>query len=214
MPSRNAPSSDRPEPSGQGRGRSDDAPAPLPLGDLLSQHLNWLEAYLRLKSGFLVRGRESTADLAQSVCREILQDADDLEFTSAAAFRSCLLTAADRKIIERHRYHTRLKRDVGRTVSIDAAHALAGTYASIATPSEAADVREQVQLLEECFDELPEDYRQVILLFHVAGLPHEEVAEHLGRSVSASRNLLSRALARLGRILRAREQDGDGDDDA
>jgi len=211
MPSRNASTPASPDPAGERR--DGDQAEPLPLGDLLSQHLAWLEAYLRLKSGRMVRGRESSADLAQSVCREILQDADDLEFTSAAAFRSCLLTAADRKIIERHRYHTRLKRDVARTVSIDTAHALAGTYASIATPSEAADVREQVKLLEECFDELPDDYRRVILLFHVAGLPHDEVAERLGRSVSASRNLLSRALARLGRLLRAREQDAEEDDD-
>lgn len=209
MASRNpqsSPSSGEPRPGDQG------PPVPLELGELLSNHLNWLEAYLRLKSGRLVRGRESTADLAQSVCRELLQDADDLEFTSQAAFRSCLLTAADRKIIERHRYHTRQKRDVARTVSMDSVHALAGAYASIATPSEAADVREQVRLLEESFDELPEDYQRVILLFHVAGLPHEDVARELDRSVSASRNLLSRALARLGRILRAREEEAEDQD--
>ncbi len=177
----------------------------LVLSDLMERNRPWLEASLRLKVGALVRARESFSDLAQSVCRELLQDVENVSFRSETAFRTFMLQVAERKIIEKHRYYTRHKRDVGRTVALDTTRAL-GVPGRGASPSEAAGIREVMGQLEACFDELPADYREIIVLFHIVGMPHRQIAEHLGRSEAAARNLLSRALARLARIMRRHEQ--------
>jgi RNA polymerase sigma-70 factor (ECF subfamily) len=44
---------------------------------------------------------------------------------------------------------------------------------------------------------LPEDFREVIVLRNLEGLPHEAVARRMGRSPGAVRMLWVRALARL-----------------
>jgi RNA polymerase sigma-70 factor (ECF subfamily) len=65
-------------------------------------------------------------------------------------------------------------------------------------------MRERIARLEAAFDRLPADYREVITLTRIVGLPHREVAEAMGRSETASRMLLYRALAEL-----AAELEGD-----
>ena len=92
--------------------------------------------------------------------------------------------------------------------ALDHPEQLASAYGRMLTPVHDAELREQIGLLEGAFDELPEDYREVILLFHVVGLSHREVAERMDRTEAATRNLLSRALARLSRLLRGRAEGG------
>ena len=184
---------------------SSQVPDGLDMEQLLTQNFSALQAYLRLKVGPGIRGRESCSDLAQSVCRELLKDRDQFVFANDTAFRSCLFQAAERKIVERHRYYTRKKRDVNRTHSLENADELSGAYASIASPSAEACVREEIWRLEEAFDKLPEEYREVILLSRVAGLSHREIGTQMGRGETASRKLLSRAIARLGSIMLGQE---------
>src|SRR5690606_32100123 len=95
------------------------------------------------------------------------------------------------------------KRDVARERSIDAslAHSslrLDQLLASDAsTPSGQAVKNEQSLRLAQVLQQLPDDYRQVILLRNLEDLPHEEVARRMNRSVGAVRMLWLRALAAL-----------------
>src|SRR5712691_8854498 len=57
--------------------------------------------------------------------------------------------------------------------------------------------------LERAFERLPETSRAVVWLHDVEGYTHEEIAEVMGRSVSFSKSQLSRAHARLRRMLQA-----------
>ena len=61
--------------------------------------------------------------------------------------------------------------------------------------------REDLERIERAFAELPEDYREVILLSRLVGLSHREIAEDWGRKEGAIRVLLHRALARLSVLL-------------
>jgi RNA polymerase sigma factor (sigma-70 family) len=58
----------------------------------------------------------------------------------------------------------------------------------------------QVQLAL-ALDRLPADYREVIVLRNLEGLPHEEIARRMGRGTGAVRMLWVRALARLKQML-------------
>ena len=65
------------------------------------------------------------------------------------------------------------------------------------SPSLQAARSEQELQLAEVLTRLPDDYRQVIMLRNLEGLPHEEVARRMDRGVGAVRMLWVRALARL-----------------
>ena len=69
------------------------------------------------------------------------------------------------------------------------------------TPSQAAIGHEERQRIEAAFDQLPEDYREIITLIRIAKLSHKEAGERTGRSEQASRALLRRALLALSWIL-------------
>lgn len=60
--------------------------------------------------------------------------------------------------------------------------------------------------MEQAFEDLAEDYREVILLVRVVGLPHARIAETMERAETATRTLLSRAPARLSTRLAGQDE--------
>lgn len=172
------------------------------MEELLGRYLPELRAFVRLRTGPRILARESPDDLVQSVCREVLSDLSTIEYRGETAFKSWLFMAALRKVRDKGRHYTAEKRDVAREwAPVDDPQMCSG-YASLMSPSRVAIGREDVVRLERAFDALPEDYREVITLARVLGLPRPEVAERLGKTPGATRTLLHRALARLGRLLR------------
>jgi RNA polymerase sigma-70 factor (ECF subfamily) len=181
------------------------------LDALLERYLPQLRAFVRLRLGPGLRARESSDDIVQSVCRQILQDVDVFEFRGEARFKHWLYSAALRKIRDRHRFYHREKRSIDRERPIDPA--LLREYASFSTPSEAAMHKEELAVFEEVFDSLPDDYKEVITLSRLIGLEHAEIAAQMGRSEQSVRMLLFRALAKLGVALeRSRRQRGMSDE--
>lgn len=181
---------------------------PIAVDELLERYLPRLRAFVRLKAGPAVRARESSSDIVQSVCRELLEGMEDFQYQGESAFRSWLFTAALRKIVDRDRFHRRERRDVGREVRVDAGTsggndpgAILAGYGSLFTPSREAAAREELERLEGIFDRLPEDYREAIVFSRILGLSHAEIAEKMGRSEGATRVLLHRALAKLTLLL-------------
>jgi RNA polymerase sigma-70 factor (ECF subfamily) len=55
--------------------------------------------------------------------------------------------------------------------------------------------------LADTLAQLPADYRDVIVLRHIEGLPFEEVANRMGRSAGAVRMLWLRALKKMRETL-------------
>lgn len=158
-----------------------------------------------MRAGRLVRARESAADIVQSVCRELLEAGDGFEYRNEVAFRRWLCTAALRKLVERQRYLTRAKRDIGRDVTpadtSDEDHRLLDAYKTLATPSRAAAANEFVAQMEAALDELPEHYRELLALTRGLGLTQGEAAEQLGTTEIAVQRMMQRALVKLSGIL-------------
>ncbi|MEX2016386.1 MAG: sigma-70 family RNA polymerase sigma factor [Candidatus Hydrogenedentales bacterium] len=69
------------------------------------------------------------------------------------------------------------------------------------SPSRQAARREQAVLLANALEQLPDDYREVIVLRHLEELDFPEVAARMGRTLHSVKNLWTRALARLKRSL-------------
>ncbi len=108
------------------------------------------------------------------------------------------------KFVEQHVLAAR--RDVRREVSIErlgraleksTVQLAALLPADVKTPSVAAQEREEAVVLADRLAALPEDYRQVLVLRNLQGLPFDVVAERMERSVSAARMLWLRAIDKL-----------------
>jgi RNA polymerase sigma-70 factor (subfamily 1) len=175
--------------------------------ELLSRHLPGLRAFVRLRSGRLLREKESCSDLVQSVCREVLENLDRFQHGGENAFKQWLYRTALRKIGHRYDYWLADKRDPGRVRELSGAESqaadaqLASAYASLVTPSRAAMAREELARIESAFEQLSEDHREVIVLARILGLSHAEIAREMQRSEVAVRGLLFRALAHLSELL-------------
>jgi len=173
-------------------------------GALLARQVERLRRFVRRELGARLRTREESIDLAQSVVREALEDFDRAGQGGAASFRRWLFLAARRKVEGRGRFWNRDRRALERTEALDEGLQAAGTRDP--SPSRVAIGREELAALERAFATLPPDWAEVVLLLRVQGLTHAEAARRLGRSESATRTMLSRALARLSGRLEALEE--------
>jgi RNA polymerase sigma-70 factor (ECF subfamily) len=181
------------------RARSGDRGA---IEALVVAHLPALRAFVRVKAGQELREQESCSDLVQSACREVLQDLSGFEYRDEVAFRNWLYRAAERKVLDRARYHHRARRDVRREETLPGGDAgLLGCYASFCTPSQEAVAQEEMARIESAMDELPASYREVLRLRHVIGLSNQEIASQLGRTPEYARMVLARARHKLGDLL-------------
>lgn len=173
--------------------------------ELLERHLPGLRTYVRRNVSPGVLAKESSSDLVQSVCREVLEHADNFEYQGEAAFRSWLYQAALRKLIDRQRYYKAEKRDTAREAAVAHSHDLSSEAAMVlaaslaGSPSSEAIMHEEVQRLERGFAQLEEPDRAIIHMVYVLGLSHAQVAAKLSCTEVASRKQLSRALARLSK---------------
>ena len=178
---------------------------PLAIDELLHRHLPGLHAYVRLRAGPSLRQYESSADLVQSVCRDLLENLHRYRHGGEAGFKQWLFTTAARKIADRCEYLHAAKRDVRRRApqaeASEDEQMLLAQYRCLVTPSRAAVAREELARVERAFAHLPENYREVILLAKIVGLSRAEIGERLGKTENAVRNLLVRALAVLSEHL-------------
>lgn len=181
-----------------------DAPA---LDTLLERYLPGLRAYVRLRAGPRLLEKESSSDLVQSVCRDILENLDRFQFEGETGFRRWLFKTAQRKIADRYEFYGAKKRDMAREKrpavrsSAGGDEALLECYRSFYTPSHQAMAREELARVEGAFLSLPEEQREVVVQAKILGLSRAEIAEAMGKSEGAVRTLLYRALARLSEVL-------------
>jgi RNA polymerase sigma-70 factor (ECF subfamily) len=172
------------------------------LEQLLEHYLPQLHAFVRARLG-RVRARETSLDVVQSLCRELLANRREVAFTDEDRFRGWLFTAALNKILAKKRFHGVGKRDLAREQDPDT-EALPKELALLLTPSVDAIGNETAAALEDALAALSAEHREVITLARIVRLPHDAIAEMMGRSTDATRQLLARALLRLRAELHAR----------
>lgn len=176
---------------------------PLAIDQLLLEHMPALLVFLRHHTGDELAARESVEDLAQSVCREVLQDQASLQFADANKFRAYLFLQAVRKVVDRARFHRMACRDARREQPLPETRTAAelGVYGSLATGTQIALARERLEQVEKVLQSLPDAQRDAVLLSRVAGLSYEQIAQQKGVTESTIRALAARGIARLSLAL-------------
>lgn len=172
---------------------------------LIELHLPSVRAFVRAHMGRQLRVRESSSDIVQSVCRELLQHQERFRYPSEGAFTAWLFTTARRKIANRVRDMERHKRDAGREQAlpddgVDLAQ-IGAAYTKFTSPSASVMRREEVERLEAALEQMTPEHREVLTLAHLAGLSRQEIAEQTGSTEEAVRAMLHRAMAKLSLLL-------------
>jgi RNA polymerase sigma-70 factor (ECF subfamily) len=182
------------------------------LGALLELYRNYLYLVARTQIDLHLQAQVNPSDLVQEAMLEALRDFHQFrggtEAELLAWLRSVLLHNLA-GLVERHVLAR--KRDVRRAVSLEqcltelensAAKVEAALMSPDGTPSSEAQRRERAAVLADQLALLPADYREVIVLRNLEGLPFEQVARRMGRSAGAVRVLWLRALDRLRQLLK------------
>lgn len=168
------------------------AETPDDVEQLVARFLPALRSFVRLRMGGELRAREESCDIVQSVAREVLQHRDRFQHGGEQGFREWLFTTAHRKVVDRLDHWRAGKRRGAEAPSVP--EELAGIGP---TPSQHASAREQLAAVEQAFDGLSAEQRDVVVWSRLLGLSHGEIAARLGKREDAVRKILSRALARL-----------------
>jgi RNA polymerase sigma-70 factor, ECF subfamily len=187
------------------RARAGDAAA---LGSLLELYRNYLSLLARLQIGRRLQGKIDPADIVQEAFLKAHRSFSQFRGTTEEELTGWLRKILASKLVDllRHYYgaharDVRLERDLAAEMARSSQfldRALAAPYSS---PSQQAVRREQSVLLADALEQLPESYREVLILHHLEELTFPEVAQRMGRTVDSVEKLWTRALARLRRAL-------------
>jgi RNA polymerase sigma-70 factor (ECF subfamily) len=188
-----------------GRARCGDDDA---LGQLLERYRPYLTLLARVQIGRHLQGKADCADVVQETFLEaarhvaIFRGETEPEFT--AWLRQILATSLARLV--RHYLGTqardvRLERAIGNDLDQSSRDIGQSFVAVQSTPSQRASRGEETVLLAEALEELPEDYREVIVLRHMEALTFPQIAERMGRSVDSVEKLWLRGLTRLRQLI-------------
>ena len=185
-------------------GFEDGDPGPGPLGargdlaDLLELARRVVRDAARRMPGAVARF-DTPSDLAQSVVRELLKHADQLEYRGDADLAGLARRILRRKVTEKLRRALSQRRDAGRDDPEAAEPA-----ADDPSPSRQAATAELERLLGALLDRLPAREREV-LHRRMQGQTHDVIAAALGITRANSEQLLSRARAKIREALEARD---------
>ena len=168
-----------------------------------------LERMVHLRLDPRVRGRVGIEDVVQDVYIEAARRLPKFLQERNLPFFLWLRLITGQKIIEMHRHHGALRRDVGRE---QAAHdwrrsdsgsaAFARAFAASQTSPSGVAVRHEIEAkIKSAMNALDPIDREVILLRHYEALSNQDTAQTLGITPNAAAQRHFRALKRLKGVL-------------
>jgi len=179
-------------------------------GSLLEMYRRYLTLLARVEIGQRLQGKVDPADLVQDTFLDAHRNLERFRGTTEAELVCWLrqilagnLANLLRRYLGTRGRDVRLEREVLQAIDRSSVLLDRGLIADQSSPSQQAARREQAVLLANALGELPDDYREVIVLRHLDGLTFPEVAGRMGRSVGAVEKLWMRALAQLRQIMGA-----------
>jgi RNA polymerase sigma-70 factor, ECF subfamily len=178
------------------------------LGQLLELYRRYLALLARLQIGQRLQGKVDASDVVQETFLEAHRNFGNFRGVSEGQLVRWLrqILAAKLAGLLRHYLGTqgrdvRLEREIEDGLDRSSVLLDGGLAALQSSPSQQAARREQAVLLADALGQLPDDYREVLVLRHLEGLTFPNVARRMGRSLNSVEKLWMRALARLRQTL-------------
>ncbi len=165
---------------------------------LFEKYRSRLAVLIFFKTSPELRASVEIDDLLQETFLRAFRDVGQFTYQFPGSFMSWLSRIADHVVHDQARYFGRQQRRAAEMVPFRSeSHPEGVEPADSRTPSRLLRNDEELRLLFQRLDALPEDYRRVILLAKFEELSSEEIARALGKSREAVALLLHRGLKRL-----------------
>lgn len=179
------------------------------LNRLIARYYERVRRIVTLRLGPRLRKRLETSDILQETFIAAMRTFDQFEMRDEGAFIHWLSRIAEHQIRDAADYHTAKKRDTAREVSLNFEDSSGDSVgidpeASGLMPVDALSRAEQDTLVDRCLSELPEQYRELIILRDYEGLSWDDVARETGRpSPDAARMQHATAMVNLAKRVRS-----------
>jgi RNA polymerase sigma-70 factor (ECF subfamily) len=182
---------------------------PQAVASLLGLYRNYLHLLARVHIDSHLQAKADPSDLVQETCLMAARDLPQFRGTTEAEFvawmRQIMANAGAAMI---RRFKGTQTRNVAREELLERKL----EQSSIAlerlitepesSPSRIASRREAAVVLADALAKLPEEYRDVIVLFHLEGLSLADIATRMGRTPASIRGLRTRAILKLRTIMK------------
>lgn len=139
----------------------------------------------------MLKEEQSALDIVQDSFADIYVQRKRL--SGSCTFRTYMFAVVKHKAVDQLRKNTRQRTEELDTGKTDV------PGLSPPSPEELYVRKEEYAELLQWIEELPEDYRQALLLFCVDGMSYEEIAAAMGKSLPQVRILLHRARKKIQR---------------
>jgi RNA polymerase sigma-70 factor, ECF subfamily len=148
-------------------------------------------------------GKIDPEDLVQQTLQEAWARWEQFRGDGEAQQQAWLRRALLHNVLDAVRHYRRQKCDAGLEHALDgsAVRLIDSLAVAQSTPSQRAARNEDLVRLAATLVHLSPPQQEAVVLHHLHGLKLAEVAEHLGRSVTATAGLIHRGLTRLRALL-------------
>ena len=178
------------------------------LGQLLEPYRQYLKLLARVQIGKRVQGKADESDLVQETFldahRNIGTFRGDTEAQLVEWLRTILAAKlADllRRYLGTRQRNVALEREIGDGFNESTAMLGAALVSPESSPRQRASRHEEAVRLADALAELPDHYREAIVLRNIEGLPFAEVANRMGKTVNSVEKLWLRGLSALRKQL-------------
>jgi len=177
--------------------RSERSPA---RGEILDRLRNFLRIHARIAINPALASKADPSDIVQETLLRADERFDQFKGATEQEFAAWVRRILCRNLADLERTYFGPHRRVGRERSLErsledsTALLAAGLASAVDTPGDQLVAREQGAQLDEVLAQLPDDYREVIILRNLEELSWEEVGARMERSPGAARKLWVRAL--------------------
>lgn len=178
------------------------------LGQLLARYRAYVVFLARSQLHRQMQAKADPSDVAQEVCLAAHDGIAKFHGQTSEEFAAWLrgiltnvLAMHFRRFMGTQKRDPRLEQTLDQRLSDASGFLHSGLAADVTSPSQRCVRNEASLRLAEALEELPEDYRQVIVLRHIESLPFAEVARQMNRSIDSVEKLWVRALGKLRTML-------------
>jgi len=161
-----------------------------------------LEMWISLRMGPLLRSRLSVDDVLQETLLQAHRSLPGFTARGPGSFRRWIISVAENRLKDLHRYHAAQRRDPAREAYIapqteDESGMLQRLEDAGESPASEADRRALVNRLVDGIQRLPHELKEVVILRSIEERTYKEIAEHMDQRPAAIQGLYTRALKKL-----------------
>ena len=179
------------------------------VAQLLEIYRNYLTVLAKVHIDRRLRAKVGGSDLVQETLIQAHQDFAEFQGTTEAELIQWLrkiMATKGAKLVRRYfvaqRRNVHLEQELCEDLNKSSLAMDRLPVSPDSSPSQQAARRECAVVLADALTQLPDDYREVMILHHLEGLTMAEVAKRMGKTIKSVQGLWARALIKLRPLMK------------